>query len=69
MNNNEGLRVGVYKWANQLAVNLNRWASNKEKRAYFNRSYKLFNDNDKVLFMTGFNDAIEYDYEFTDEGY
>ena len=69
MKNNEGLHVGTYEWAKQLATNLNRWANNKEKRGYFNRSYKLFNARDKHLFMAGFNDAIEYDYEFTDEGY
>ena len=69
MKNNEGLQVGVYEWAKQLAVNLNRWADNKEKRGYFTRSYNLFNGRDKDLFMAGFNDAIEYDYEFTDEGF
>ena len=61
--------MDTYEWAKELATGLNRWANNKEKRGYFYRSYKLFNDNDKALFMAGFNDAIEYDYEFTDEGY
>ena len=59
----------TYNWAKQLATNLNRWASNREKRAYFTRSYNAFEGRDKDLFMYGFNHAIEYDYEFTDEGY
>ena len=59
----------AYNWAAQLAANLNRWANNKEKRAYFTRSYNAFNGRDKDLFMYGFNSYIVYDYEFTDEGY
>ena len=65
----DGLSIGTYEWAKELATNLNRWASNKEKRAYFARSYNAFTGRDKDLFVAGFNDAIEYDYEFTDEGY
>ena len=65
----DGLSIGTYEWAKELATNLNRWANNKEKRAYFTRSYNVFVGRDKDLFMAGFNDAIEYDYEFTDEGY
>ena len=61
--------MNTYDWAAQLAANLNRWASNKEKRAYFRRSYNAFDGKDKDLFTAGFNSYILYDYEFTDEGY
>ena len=64
-----GEYVSTYEWAKELATGLNRWANNTEKRGYFNRAYKLFNDRDKDIFMAGFNHAIIYDYEFTDEGY
>ena len=62
-------RSDTYTWAKNLAINLNRWATNTEKRMYFVRSYNAFDGRDKDLFKAGFNGAIEYDYEFTDEGY
>ena len=61
--------MNTYEWAAQLATNLNRWATNREKRAYFTRSYNAFNGREKDLFISGFNSSIVYDYEFTDEGY
>ena len=61
--------LDLQEFGNELATNLNRWANNSEKRGYFHRAYILLNDLDKDLFMAGFNDAIEYDYEFTDDNF
>ena len=61
--------MDTYIWAVQLATNLNRWANNQEKRGYFNRTYKAFNGKEREEFMAGFNMAIEYDFEFTNDNF